>query len=366
MPSMPHAAAVIERIVFLFHPACWAMTESPDPDYLETYGVRRSWWYAARNQERRVVAAQEEYISAMRPNELLYLHPIGASALMQDLERHAVAELGDRCLVERGQVITAPAGLDGVVEPIRLVLHDATHAGCVEYWERIPADLRAPIRAEIEATCARDDYGWGTGALKVIANNYLYARFLASQMQARGLTYDPRTVTAEAFGEGFEQCAMTWKSMISDILGWRHPVENRYDLSVSGAPILWGARFVERIALAADVRLFLWELPNELQLGFYARARCRLSDPHYAADIDTEGEVLEVRDIRDRVLRPDADGPVAERDGRLAVPVLSGIRKYPETTCYVVGCSTRYDRFRDLLAGAAVREHVPTGGGGNA
>ena len=359
MPSMPPAATVIERIVFLFHPACWAMTDAPDPDYLETYGVRRSWWYAARNQERRVVARQKAFISAMRPTELLYMHPIGTSDVMRDLERHSVAALGDRCLVERGGVITEPAGLAGVSEPIRHVLHDATHAGCAAYWERIPADLHAPIRAEVEATCARDGYGWGTGALKVIANNYLYARFLASEMEARGLTYDPHTVTAVAFGEGFEQCAMTWKSMIPDILGWRHPVENVYELSVSGAPVLWGARFVERVALDHDVRLFLWELPNELQLGFFARARCRLGDPHYAAHIDAGGEVLEVRDIRDRVLVANEDGPLTERAGRLAVPVLSGIRKYPETTCYVVGCSTRYARFRDLLAGAEMREHVP-------
>ena len=66
-----------------------------------------------------------------------------------------------------------------------------------------------------------------------------------------------------------------------------------------------------------------------------------------------------MRDIRDRVLVANEDGPLTERAGRLAVPVLSGIRKYPETTCYVVGCSTRYARFRDLLAGAEMREHVP-------
>ena len=350
---------VIERIVFLFHPACWAMAETPDPEYLATYGVRRSWWYAARNRERRVVAMQKEFIAAMRPNELLYLHPIGDSDLMRDLERHALATLGDRCLVERAAGITEPAGLAGVPEPIRHVLDDPQRAGCAAYWASIPADLRAPIRAEIEAACERDGYGWGTGALKVIANNYLYARFLETEMAARGFTCDPSTVTAVAFGEGFEQCAMTWKSMIPHILGWRHPVENDYDLSVSGAPVLWGARFVERLALDHDIRLFLWELPNELQLGFYARARCRLGDPHYAAHVDPAGEALEVRDIRDRVLEPGGDGPLTERAGRLAVPVLSGIRKYPETTCYVVGCSTRYARFRDLLAGAEMREHVP-------
>ena len=358
MPSVVHTR-VIDRIVFLFHPACWAMTDAPDPGYLETYGIRRSWWYAARNRERQVIAKQKEFITSMRPSELLYLHPIGDSGLMRDLERHALATLGDRCLVERGAAITEPAGLADVREPIRHVLDDPQHAGCAAYWASIPADLRAPIRAEIEAACARDGYGWGTGALKVIANNHLYAHFLETQMASRGFTYDPRTVTAVAFGEGFEQCAMTWKSMIPHILGWRHPVENDYDLSVSGAPVLWGARFVERLALDDDVRLFLWELPNELHLGFFARARCRLGDPHYAAHVAPAGEHLEVRDIRDRVLLPGGDGPLIERDGRLAVPVLSGIRKYPEDACYVVGCSTRYQQFRDLLAGAAIREHVP-------
>ena len=336
---------VIDRIVFLFHPACWAMSDAPDPEYLETYGVRRSWWYAARNRERRVVALQKEFIAAMRPGELLYLHPIGDSGLMRDLKRHALDTLGDRCLVERGAVITEPAGLDGVPEPIRHVLHDPDHEGCAAYWTSIPAEHRAPIRSEIEAACARDGYAWGTGALKVIANSYLYARFLETEMAARGFTCDPHTVTAVAFGEGFEQCAMTWKAMIPPILGWRHPVENDYDLSVSGAPVLGGARFVERLALDHDVRLFLWELPNALQLGFYARARCRLADPHYAAHVDPDGEVLELRDIRDRVLVPGRDAALTEPDGRLAVPVLSGVRKYREDDCYVVGCSTCYDRF---------------------
>jgi hypothetical protein len=52
----------------------------------------------------------------------------------------------------------------------------------------------------------------------------------------RGLVYDPANVECVASGEGFEECAMTWKSMVARYLGLAHPIENDYELSVSGAP----------------------------------------------------------------------------------------------------------------------------------
>ena len=102
---MPAVACtrVIDRIVFLFHPACWAMAETPDSEYLATYGVRHSWWYAARNRERRIVALQKEFISAMRPNELLYLHESDgflATEFNLTFDREAVSVTGT-CVGER-------------------------------------------------------------------------------------------------------------------------------------------------------------------------------------------------------------------------------------------------------------------------
>ena len=32
----------IYRIDFIIHPCCWALSDKPDPNYLETYGVLAS------------------------------------------------------------------------------------------------------------------------------------------------------------------------------------------------------------------------------------------------------------------------------------------------------------------------------------
>ena len=112
--------------------------------------------------------------------------------------------------------------------------------------------------------------------MKVLAGNRVYADEIARESTRLGWEIDPNTVESVAFGEGFEQCAMAWKAMVGDYLGWARPIENDFQLSVSGAPCLFDAQFRERLDLDHDIRLFLWEKPNNLWLGFYARCRGRL------------------------------------------------------------------------------------------
>ena len=75
----------IDKIYFLIHPCCWSMTDSPAPDYLETYHVRPSEWFAARNLEQETNRKQKELIQSMGPNEVLIIYPIGQSKPMLDL-----------------------------------------------------------------------------------------------------------------------------------------------------------------------------------------------------------------------------------------------------------------------------------------
>ena len=66
-------------------------------------------------------------------------------------------------------------------------------------------------------------------------------------LRSRGFIFDKASVECEGFGESFEGCSMTWKSMLPHYLGLQNPIENNYELSVSDAPVLFNARFVERL-----------------------------------------------------------------------------------------------------------------------
>ena len=182
---------------------------------------------------------------------------------------------------------------------------------------------------------------------------------IADEFAKRGLEVDPSTVEAEAYGEGFEQCAITWKAMVADYLGWANPIENRFDLSVSGAPVLFDAEFKERLPLESDIRLFLWEKSQGRPMGVFVRARAMLADPSYTVNIPLDGLVLEAWNVRRRIW-PEDNTPLAVQNGHLGVPVLSGLRKVdPDLeTCYVIGCNVTYDRFRELLASAPISSEI--------
>ena len=165
---------------------------------------------------------------------------------------------------------------------------------------------------------------------------------------------DPETVTAEAFGEGFEQCAMTWKSMVAGYLGWRHPIENNFELSVSGFPHLFDAQLKERIHLDHDIRLFLWQKWHGLPMALIARAQGRLADPRYYIDLPVDDGFIEVYSGRDMIWPAD-ESPLSVKDGLMRVPVMTGQRQYASCDCcYVLGASYSYDEFRKLLLRAKI------------
>ena len=334
------------------------MSDKPDPNYLETYGVLASEWYAARNLERETNQKQKELIKAMGANEAMVIYPIGKSESMLDLIATGERELGPRCIVVENPVCEAPAQLKDMSEPIRHFLDDEEMEGRQEFWDVIPETLRPEIEQEIRDACKVIGYDWAPGALKVVQGNRVYAQEIADAFEQRGLVVDPDTVTAEAFGEGFEQCAMTWKSMVPGYLGWRKPIENNYDLSVSGYPLLFDVKFKERIDLDHDVRLFMWEKWHGLTLALLTRAKQRLGDPRYCANLPVEEGALEVWEAR-KVIWPAKDSPLSASDGILRVPVMTGSRKYASCDCcYLMGASYTYDEFRDLLIHAGINTYA--------
>ena len=344
----------IDRVCFLIHPCCWAMSERPDSNYLATYGVLASEWYAARNHERVVNQRQKDFIESLGTTDALVIYPIGESEAMKDLIATAHRHLGARCVIVQCPVREPPSQLKGMASPIRRFLDDDEMEGRQAFWDVIPEKLRSEVEQEIRDACAVIGDDWEPGALKVVQGNRIYAEAIDEAFRNRGLTVDPEMVTAMAFGEGFEECAMTWKSMLPGYLGWRHAIENDFDLSVSGYPVLFDATFRQCIALDHDIRLFLWEKSHGLPLALFARARQRLADPRYVVHLPLGDEAVEVIDGREQVW-PVVDSPLRAGGGVLRVPVMTGSRKYRRCdTCYLVGSSYTFDAFRKLLTGAAI------------
>ena len=349
----------IRRVYFMIHPTCWADYPEGPPDSFIEEGGNLSDFYAAANWERRVNQKQKGFIDQMREDDALVVYPIGTSDEMKQLIEYGDRVLGRRCLVIRSEVRREPEQLEAMEEPIKRFLEDEEMEGRREFWDVLPDRVRDDVAREIREACEVIGYSWRPAALKVIQGNRLYALEIKEEFARRDLEVDPSTVEAEAFGEGFEQCAIDWKAMVSNYLGWTNPIENRFDLSVSGAPILFDAEFRERLSLESDIRLFLWEKSQGRPMGLFVRARAMLADPSYYVNVTLDGLVLEAWNVSHKIW-PSSNTPLDVQNGHIKVPVLTGLRKVDpkEQTCYLIGCNTSYDRFRELLAKATISSDV--------
>jgi len=154
---------------------------------------------------------QDALIAEMSDREALILYPIGKGNEMSELEACAEKRLGKRCIIMRR---TPPQRSD--------------------YERYLPREILADLSLEVMRAYVEFGYSWlprgGQGAVRHRA----YAFDIEEELRRRGLMVDPATVVAEAFGEGFEACAMTWKGMLATYLGGRIRSKTGTKLSVSG------------------------------------------------------------------------------------------------------------------------------------
>jgi len=343
----------IEKIYFMFHPVCWAasMQNGEPPSHCD-----RDRWFAWLAWEQDVNQRQKTFISGMKPKEALVIFPISTTPPMLELEAHATQILGSRCFIVRRESVNPPASWAELRNPIERFLSDDRLEGKADFLEGVPAEIRAELSAEIREACAALGYDWSPAALKVVYYSRLVAMDLEQAFAERGLSYDRGTVESEAFGEGFEQCAMTWKAMLVPYLGLGKPAENNFELSVSGAPYPHKARLRERVRLGPEVRLFLWESRDGSPIGLYARAWCRLRDPQVYARLPVEGASLEVWDVAAKCW-PAEESPLEASGGHLKVPVLNAIRRDPgDKPCYMIGNDISFDEFRQRLVTARIED----------
>ena len=204
----------ISKVSFLIHPVCWdlALAEGGRmrPDFLyQSFTYRGGAWYDKQEfyeileWERRVNRKQKEYIRAMGPDEALIIYPIGNRPAMQALEKEGLQRLGRRCVIVRSE---SPS---------------ANHK--VDYRQLLPDAVKIELLDDLLEAVRHNSDTWNAQALEVIFYNRMIALEIEREFKKRRLQVDPQKVEALAFGEGFEQCATTWKAMVGTYLGRDQP-----------------------------------------------------------------------------------------------------------------------------------------------
>jgi hypothetical protein len=349
----------INKFYFLIHPTCWAYAQAP----VRQKGHSSSDWFAALHWEQKVNARQKAFIEQMPDDSALAIYPSGDIEPMRQLQECAQRALGERCLIMRRPTIPEPADLCQAEQPIQAFVREMDSEGCGPAWSAVPAPLREPIREEIRRACEHAGYDWRPAALRVLINSYAYAQEITQMLVERDLSVDPASVTADAFGEVFEQCAMTWKAMTPHCLGWRNPVENDFNLSVAHSSLLFDARLIERLRLRDDIRVFIWEKSHERPMALFTRARCRLCDPRFEVKLPLDAARWEVWNLARRVWprEPAARHRHAARRKRrrlrsLYIPVYTGLRQYADDQpCYLIAPDLSTDDFIQLLLRVPIR-----------
>ncbi len=349
----------IEKIYFMIHPCCWTPYGPKAPA-----GADQKNWTACFNREVEVNRLQKEFISRMNSNEVLVVLPMGSA----ELEQHAARALGRRCIVLRRSATASPEAWRKLPNWTDRFLNDPKLAGKAEFLKDVPAGIQGELEAEIRKAWEPRRPSWNTAVLKVIYYSRLLALDLENEFKRRKLFYDKATVRSEAFGEGFEQCAMTWKTMLVPYLGLAHPAENIWDLSVSGGPFSVNAKFRERIDLDHQIRLYLLEGENGRKLAVYTRAWCRLKDPQFYAHVPFVGMNFEVRQVGNKQFWPKPDAPVfqlKEEAGCLKLPVYNGIRRdfnfrapgvADEDAAWVIAEGISWQAFRERMVKVKISE----------
>ena len=364
----------IRRITWIVHPYCWSMAGDTIPANVNVEN-----WKACLAWERDNHQQYMKMISGMEQEEAVVIYPIGNSKPMQELLEHAQSELGDRCVVVKRSSID-PNFLKGVKDPIRQFLGSAELPGKSEWVEAMltsqgafdkPEGLAAELEQELHEACQKIGYDWRPESLEVIYYSRLIAHEIEQAFKDRNLVYDPQTVKCMAVGEGFEQCAMTWKGMLPAYLGFSGPIENEATLSVTGQHHVVFGKFQERIDLGNQIRLFLWQGPEGEAVALFTRAAFRWSDPLEFAtvslkELDLEVSKVEVNQIHGRranqistiTLGPRFDpSPAFQPDPDcLRVPIFAGSRRGGDHAYYIVAPGVELSEFRQQLVKAMVSE----------
>jgi hypothetical protein len=267
----------------------------------------------------------------------MVIYPIGASQPMREIEQFAQNHLGRRCIIIRSE--------------------NPSQNERVDYRKLLPNTIKLELADHLFEAVQKNGTNWSPNALAVLFYNRMIALEIEKEFSIRSLHFDPKTVETVAFGEGFEQCAMTWKAMLPYFLGFTKPIENDFELSVSGMPLLRSATFKGRAALSEDVRLFLWELKDGRPMALFARARSKLSDPQLFVSLPFDPRTLKVFDETGKLYFPSLSGLSSivklETVGRVKISVYTALRQI-DTPLYLVVTGISFEEFYRRILDAPI------------
>ena len=360
--SAPETSSPIKvsKVSFLIHPVCWDLALAKGnrigPNFrYQSFTYRGGAWYDEKEfyeileWERQVNQRQKEYIRGMKSDEALIIYPIGQRPAMKELEELGQRILDRRCIIIRSESPSANEKVD--------------------YRAMFPNPVKIQLLDDLLEAVRYNSDTWNAQALEVIFYNRMIALEIKQEFKKRQLKVDPKTVTAVAFGEGFEQCATTWKAMVGEYLGWAKPIENDYNLSVSGMPLLRGAILREKISLK-NVRLFLWKLQDQRTMAWLARTGGRLSDPQLFISLpfglkefklfDEFGTQLWPKPVREKEKLGGVhwwwmglanDSPIRLGfKGHMRVPIAVGLIQLPtDRNIFIVSNGVSFETFRKSL-----------------
>jgi len=156
--------------------------------------------------------------------------------------------------------------------------------------------------------------------------------------------------------------------MLSYYLGMANPFEKDFELSVSGTPFLITAKFIERISLPNNVRLFLWKGEDGRSICIFIRAASRLKDPQLYAYIPIDNynlDNLELRGPSNEKWYPTykprhyQSNLYVDKKNRLRVQVYAGTRKGGQDyICYLIDNESSYEEFRKRLLSAQISTNL--------
>jgi hypothetical protein len=272
-PASSVKPVVIEKIYFMIHPLLYRApyAKAGDPE-----GAERYQQYA--DYEKKVSSRWFQAIANMGPKEALV---IGAPNCPKDLEESVEKYLGPRGLVIKDDLISQP-----------------------ELWQRLSPEAKADLGRDLLAMFWKHGFAWTSDPLgqPVIARGW--AERVKEAFKQRGLTFDPGTVKAEGWGESFEGCVANYSRYMGSYLGLANPIEDNFEMTVPDAPFLLTARFLERVALGRNVRLYFWEAKDGRLIALFQNAQAAIGDPSLYAQFPLQGMSMEVRSRMDRPMWP--------------------------------------------------------------
>lgn len=322
----------ITALYFLIHPFCYAWYEDrgePFPDTAPFFDNGRFERYL--DYERTLRERWNDAISRMGEKDALVILPIDSFRSQHDLEELAKGVLGPRCVM----LTTHPFGSEAFSTPLE-----------PEFKIKVADDLLAAFQSR--------GYSWHIQDMKIAVFSRAYVQAMRTAFHERGLTFDPAMVRSEAWGESFEGCVTKWSNGLGTYLHLERPIEKEFGMTMPDAPYLLTARFVERVPVRDDVRLFLFEGNDACPIGVFLKTTHHVWDRLLVAQLPADSAAFEVRRKTDEVMWPVDGGTDAAADGMVEVPVYGG--SYSDEPTYIFGKELRVAEFRERLMALSVVE----------